>query len=211
MTTEVTILGAGGQIARQVIDQLRDDPQIHLTLVARSRARLGRVPDGARFLEGDVHDDDLLRRAISGTDIVYANLSGDVDEQARHIVAAMTREHVDRLVFVTALGIYDEVPGPFGAWNRRQIGPTLETYRAAADIVTSSALLTTNIRPAWLEDVDEVDYETTARDELFKGTVVSRKSVAALIASIVRDPALHTDEDLGVNKPGTDGPTPQFS
>lgn len=211
MTTEATILGASGQIARQVIEQLQDDPQVHLTLVARNRARLGRVPDGARIFEGDVRDDDLLRRAISGADIVYANLSGDVDEQARHIVAVMTQEHVERLVFVTALGIYDEVPGAFGDWNRQQIGPILTTYRAAADIVTGSSLHTTNIRPAWLEDVDEADYETTGRNEPFRGTVVSRKAVAALIASIVHDPTLHTDEDLGVNKPGTDGPTPQFS
>jgi NAD(P)H-binding len=27
-----------------------------------------------------------------------------------------------RLIFVTSLGIYDEVPGRFGEWNRRQIG-----------------------------------------------------------------------------------------
>ena len=30
----------------------------------------------------------------------------------------MTAAGVPRLIFVSALGIYDEVPGAFGAWNR---------------------------------------------------------------------------------------------
>jgi NAD(P)H-binding len=40
------------------------------------------------------------------------------------------------------------------------------------------------LRPAWLTDEDEVDYETTERNEPFRGTEVSRKSVAALIVKI---------------------------
>lgn len=211
MTTTVTVLGASGQIARHAIDLMSTDPDVQLTLLARHRSRLGEVPDTARVIEGDVTDDDVLREAITGADVVYANLAGDVDEQAEHIVRVMQETGVDRLVFVTALGIYDEVPGEFGEWNRQQIGTILRTYRAAADVVTGSGLDTTNIRPAWLEDTEEIDYETTGRDEAFRGTVVSRRSVAALVHAIVQDPTLHSRADVGVNKPGTDGATPQFS
>lgn len=35
-------------------------------------------------------------------------------------------------MLVTALGVYDEVPGAFGEWNRNQIGSVLGPYRAAA-------------------------------------------------------------------------------
>lgn len=211
MTTNVTVLGATGQIARHAVRMLGERDDVDLTLVARSARRLGEVPRGARVIEGDVTDDAVLADAFADADIVYANLSGDVDVQARHIVDAMVRAGVSRLIFVTALGIYDEVRGAFGAWNASMIGSTLRTYRAAADIVTSSVLDFTNIRPAWLEDVDEVDYETTERDEPFRGTVVSRKSVAALVTEIVADPSLHSHGDIGVDKPGTDGATPQFS
>jgi uncharacterized protein YbjT (DUF2867 family) len=88
---------------------------------------------------------------------------------------------VKRLIFVASLGIYDEVPGKFGAWNHRQIGAYLPPFRRAADAIEASGLEYSILRPAWLTDKDEVDYETTERDEPFKGTEVSRKSVADLI------------------------------
>lgn len=57
---------------------------------------------------------------------------------------------------------------------------------------------------------DEVDYELTTRHAPFKGTVVSRRSVADLIASIIDAPDLHRHANLGVNKPNTDGDKPYF-
>jgi uncharacterized protein YbjT (DUF2867 family) len=113
-------------------------------------------------------------------------------------------------IFITALGIYDEVPGAFGAWNRSQIGPMLGPYRAAADAIEESSLDYTILRPAWLTDADEVSYEVTQRDEPFKGTEVSRKSVAALVTDIVTHPDRWVRANLGVNKPGTDGDKPAF-
>ena len=122
----------------------------------------------------------------------------------------MTAAGVRRLVFITALGIYDEVPGTFGEWNRRQIGDALGPYRAAADTIEASALEYTILRPAWLTDADDVSYEVTQRDEPFKGTEVSRKSVAALAVDIITSPGLWSRSNLGVNKPGTDGDKPAF-
>jgi hypothetical protein len=37
-------------------------------------------------------------------------------------------------------GIYDEVPGKFGAWNRENIGPYLPPFRKAADLIEASSL-----------------------------------------------------------------------
>ncbi|MFE6913275.1 SDR family oxidoreductase [Streptomyces rubiginosohelvolus] len=210
MTGKVLVLGAGGHIARWAVDMLGQE-QAELTLLARDRARLRNVPPGARVIAGDVLDADVLGPALQGQDVVYANLAGNLDEQAQHIVAAMSGAGVRRLVFVTALGIYDEVPGPFGRWNVRTIGAgTLSTYRSAADAITASGLDYTILRPAWLSDKDEIDYEVTQRDEPFRGTTVSRKSVAALAVEIVKDPARWVRGDLGVNKPGTEGDRPVF-
>jgi hypothetical protein len=122
-----------------------------------------------------------------------------------------TRAGVQRLIFITSLGIYDEVPGRFGEWNRRQIGPSLGLYRAAADTIEESGLDYTILRPAWLTNADEISYEVTQKGEPFKGTEVSRKSVAALVAGIVTHPNLWPRANLGVNKPGTDGDKPAFT
>ena len=55
---------------------------------------------------------------------------------------------------------------------------------------------------------DEAGYEPTTRHAPFKGTLVSRKSVAQLITSIIDAPELHLQASLGVNKPNTDGDKP---
>ena len=68
----------------------------------------------------------------------------------------------------------------------------------------------TIIRPAWLTDKDEIDYETTQRDEPFKGTEVSRKSIAALVVKLAQDPTSGIRSSLGVNKPNTDGDKPAW-
>ncbi|MFJ9776581.1 SDR family oxidoreductase [Kitasatospora sp. NPDC101157] len=203
--TNVLVLGASGQIASWAIDMLADQGAT-LTLFARNKNRISNVPAGATVIEGDATNRAALAEAIRGQDVVYANLAGNIDEQARAIVAAMEAEDVKRLIFVTALGIHQEVPGEFGRWNRATIGAsTLDTYAAASDTVEASSLDYTVLRPAWLSDADEVSYELTQRDEPFKGTTVSRKSVAALVADIVAHPNTHVRENLGVNKPGTDG------
>jgi hypothetical protein len=118
---------------------------------------------------------------------------------------------IHRLIFfVASLGIYDEVPGKFGEWNRRQIGAYLPPFRRAADAIEASGLDYTILRPAWLTDEDEVDYETTERNEAFKGTEVPRKSVADLIVKLIDSPKRSTRSNLGVNKPHTDGDKPSF-
>lgn len=209
--TNVLILGASGQIARHVIAMLAGNDDVRLTLFARNTARLSDVPVNASVVQGDVLDAAKLKQAVKGQDIVYANLTGeDLDAQAKSVIAAVEAEGVKRLIFVLSLGIYDEVPGKFGKWNAATIGEDLKPFRRAADAVEASGLDYTIIRPAWLTDEGEVDYELTGRNELFKGTVVSRKSVADLIAKIIRSPDLYVRGNVGVNKPGTDGDKPYF-
>ncbi len=122
----------------------------------------------------------------------------------------MQAKGVKRLIFVLSLGIYDQVPGRFGAWNDAIIGEDLKPFRRAADAIEASGLDYTILRPAWLTDEDEVDYETTEKGQPFKGTVVSRRSVADLIVRVIASPDLHLLGNLGVNKPGTDGDKPYF-
>ncbi|MDO4915556.1 SDR family oxidoreductase [Corynebacterium sp.] len=210
--TNVIVLGASGQIARHAIPMIADQAGHgdNLTLFARNASKVD-APDGARVVEGDVLDADTLGAALKGQDIVYANLAGNLDEQARALVDAMKAAGVARLIFVDALGIYDELPEKFNTWNREAIGDeALTIYRRAADIIEASDLDYTIVRPAWLTNKDETDYELTQRDEQFKGTEVSRKAVAAFIASVVADPAAHSRANVGIDKPGTDGDKPAW-
>jgi len=208
---KVLVLGASGQIARWVIEMLANKDEVRLTLFLRHAKKLRNAPRNSRVVEGDVLHKEQLNHAMVGQDLVYANLTGnDIDRQAKNIVDAMSAAGVKRLIFVASLGIYDEVPGKFGEWNRREIGPYLPPFRRAADVIEASGLNYTILRPAWLTDEEEVDYETTERNEPFRGTEVSRRSVAALIVKIIDSPELSARRNLGVNKPNTEGDKPAF-
>lgn len=208
----VLILGATGQIASWVVRGLGQLSGVQQTLLLRDPRKLsGAEPDNARVVIGNVLDQELLREVLVGQDVIYANLSGDdLEEQARSVIKAMHISNVKRLIFVLSLGIYDEIPGKFGQWNHEVIGEPLKYYRRAADAIEASGLDFTILRPAWLTDEDEVDYETTGKGEPFKGTVVSRRSVGDLVIHLIRNPGLHVGANLGVNKPGSEGDKPYF-
>lgn len=208
---KVIILGAHGKIAQIVTRQLLTE-DIKQTLFLRNSARLRlEDPEKESIVEGTATSLFDLEQAMTGVDIVYANLAGKIVEEAQNVVAAMKAKNVKRLIWISTLGIYDEVPGKYGEWNHEQLdGGYLESYAEAAKVIEASGLDYTIIRPAWLDDKDEIDYELTNKDETFKGTEVSRTSVADLVTKIILDPKEYIGTSLGVNKPNTDGDKPAW-
>lgn len=188
---KVIVLGAGGQIARHVTDILAKKDDIGLTLFLRDGSRLeNRGVSGCRVVEGDVLNFEQLKEAVAGQDVVYANLAGELETMAKNIVRAMDETGVRTLIFVSSIGIYDT-----------PLRPVLKPYRKAADVIEASDLDYTILRPTWFTDADEVDYETTRKGEPERGSVISQKSLATLIAKIVESPAEYACQNLDVNKP----------
>jgi uncharacterized protein YbjT (DUF2867 family) len=213
MKKNVLILGANGQIARYVTNMLLDETDANLTLFLRQSSRLKNFSKNERvtIIEGDVLDLEKLKAAMVGQDIVYANIDGStMEKQAINIVSAMSSINVKRLIFISAGGIYDELPGEFGEWNKRMLGDILIPYQKSVEVLEESDLDYTVLRPVWLTNQDEIDYETTEKGETFKGTEVSRKSVAALVVKLIVNPEQEIRQSLGVNKPNTDGDKPSF-
>ena len=211
MATKVLVLGANGAIAQHVITFLSEKENIELTLFARDAKPIKQLETTTKkIIKGDVLNTNDLNEAVKGQDIVYANLSGAVDKMAKEIVLAMDANDVKRLIFVTSLGIYKEVAGKFGEWNERMIGSDLIPYRKAADVIEKSDLDYTIVRPSWLTNNDEIDYETTQKGEPFRGTEVARKAVAAYITDIIVNPQKDIKASVGVNKPGVYGDKPAF-
>lgn len=211
--TNVLVLGANGKIAKLATTQLLADKTNQLTLFLRNSKRLASsASNRVRVVEGDASREGDLTAAMTGIDVVYANLAGgNIEDEAKAVVAAMNASGVKRLIWISTLGIYDEVPGNFGKWNHQMLdGGYLQTYAAAAKVIEGSDLDYTVIRPAWLSNHDEIAYETTQKGEPFKGTEVSRKSIAALVTKLVADPSQASRESLGVNKPNTDGDKPAW-
>ncbi len=202
--TNVLIIGANGRIARLVRHGLlAKTNEVHVTAYLRHASRIT-DSDVETVIEGDVFDQESLHNAMAGQDIVYANLSGRMADMATLIINEMVSNHVKRLIWVTGSGLYHEAPNPFGAWVERVVGhQSKEDTRAAARQIEASKLNATIIRAAVLTDTDEVDYELTEKGEVFKGTLISRKSIADLITRIILTPQLYSNSSLGIDKPSS--------
>ncbi|QKK32278.1 NAD(P)H-binding protein [Rhizobium indicum] len=191
--TNILILGANGQLARNTTRMLLDRTDANLTLYLRRVSRLTNpAPERVRIVDGDVLDIAVLRLAMAKQDVVYANLSGDMARQARSIVDAMYVAWLKRLIFISSMGIYGEVPGE----KYRSI---LDPYRDSAALIEQSDLDYTILRPGWFTRDAEINYQLTRKGEPFKGHDVSLNSLSDLIVKLASDPALHVRQSLGVS------------
>jgi uncharacterized protein YbjT (DUF2867 family) len=193
----VLILGANGSVARVAIDLFLKETDATLTLYLRDPRKLKKTDsDRVRVIQGNVLDTAKLEEAMAGQDVVYANLAGDLKRQAASIVKAMNGTGLRRLIFISSMGIYGEVPG-------QKYRSVLDPYRDSARVIEESDLDYTILRPAWFTDADEVNYETTQKGEPFRGSIVSRKSIAALVVKLAQSPQLEVRRSLGVSKAGS--------
>jgi uncharacterized protein YbjT (DUF2867 family) len=217
MTKNVLILGASGSIARIVVQHLLaqvGSDITKLTLFVRHPQKLAGLDltnPGVQVVQADVLDTDHLATIMAGQSLVYGNLYGaDLGQQAASVVKAMQQAQVRRLIWISANGVYGEIPGAYGRWNQEMLGSTLTAYADATRVVEASQLDYTLIRPAWFQDEPEVDYEMTFKGEAFKGTEISRQSVADLVEKLIHDPEQLIGESVGISKPNTEGPAPRW-
>lgn len=196
---KVIIIGATGSLAQYVIETLkeldnialRSSDNIAITLFVRNKNRLSKnIAEGCTIIEGDAMKYSDVKGAVSGQDIVYLNLEGDLEAMAINIVKAMQETGVKRIIAISSIGIY-----------KTPLKPVLVPYRKLADVVEGSGLDYTILRPEWFTDGDEVDYAITQKGSPETGSAISRKSIAAFVATIIQNPELHKNENLGVSKP----------
>src|SRR5271166_4063280 len=191
--TRVLILGANGQLARNTTRVLLDDPVVTLTLYLRRADRLKNpAPDRVSIVEGDVVDEATLRHAMRDQDVVYANLAGDMAAQARSIIEAMHAAGLLRLIFISSMGIYGEVPG-------EKYRSVLDPYRDSAALIEASDLDYTILRPGWFTREPEGPFQITQKGEPFQGHDISLNSLSALIVRIATTPGLYVRSSIGVS------------
>jgi uncharacterized protein YbjT (DUF2867 family) len=192
--SRILILGANGQLARNTTLFFLKHPEVHLTLYLRQANRLKNPdPSQVTIIEGDVLDVESLKAAMQGQDVVYANLAGMLEQQAKVIVNAMHTTGLKRLIFISSMGIYDEVPG-------EQYRSILDPYRDSAAIVEASDLNYTILRPGWFTQDNEINYQITQKGEPFKGHAVSLNSLSDLIVKLALSATMEVRHSLGVSR-----------
>ncbi|MBT1712360.1 NAD(P)H-binding protein [Fulvivirgaceae bacterium PWU5] len=211
---KILILGAAGQIGKLVTDYLLEQTNHQLVLYARNAGVRLNVKEPARvnLVDGDFSDQDKLMAAMKTVDFVYLN---DMNSRAgvRNIVTAMKETGVKRIAVASILGIYDEVPGAFGAWNRKMVGDSgIRKHKETAAMIETPELDYTILRLTWLYDKDaNKNYMLTFKGDPFQGAQVTRQAVAQLVVDIINDASdKFVRRSLGVSEPNTNWDKPSF-
>jgi len=199
MSKRILIIGATGSIGSKLRKTLLSKTDYKLTLFSTSANRLQCTPNREVAISGNVLNKNDLAKAIQNQDVVFAALSGDLGRMAKSIVDAMKMTSTKRLIFITSMGIYNEIPRHIGGGNLNE-NSILRPYREAADVIEASSLDYTLIRPGWFDEGSD-NYEVTRKGEPFKGHDVSRQAIANLVLKLIQTNGLGVRESLGINRP----------
>lgn len=210
---KILILGAAGELAGKVTEVLMKHTGASLVLYARNAGKRIHPQNKNRehIIDGDFEDTVQLEKAMKNVDWVFIDSVED-KKGMQSIVKAMKATGVKKLIAATSLGIYDEVPGKFGRWNKEMLGDVIDKMADSTAVLEDSGLDYTLLRMAWLYNKEgNTQYELTEKGEPFKGTQVTREAVAQLVLEIVQG----TDDrfakrSLGVSEPDTDWDKPSF-
>ena len=199
MSKRILIIGATGSIGSKLRKTLLEKTNYKLTLFSTRANRLQVNPNREVAISGDVNNKSSLSRVIQNQDVVFAALSGNLGTMAKNIVDVMQQSTTRRLIFISSMGIYNEIPRSIGGGNLNE-NSMLRPYREAADVIEASNLDYTIIRPGWFDEGSD-NYEITKKGQPFKGHDVSRQAICNLVLKLIQQNGFGVRESLGINRP----------
>lgn len=200
----ILILGAAGQIASQLTERLLKESNKHLTLYARNaHTRLNQYTnnDRVQIIDGDFTDEALLERVMPGQDAVFV----DSDHDTNSIITAMKVTGTKRIIIAGVLGVYGEVGGKFGQWNRSMIGDVSTQRRNNLKNIEQSGLDYTYMRMTWLyNQPGNISYATTQKGEPFIGAQITRQAIVQYVLDLLAHPDRDIKASVGLYEPGSE-------
>lgn len=197
----IVILGATGTFGKTLVEKLSGDKSRHLTLVSRHATSHYTENGYCRVIDCDATDVENLQQVIAGCDAVYCAISGnDLPVVASNLVAAMEKENVRRLIFMGAVGIYNEIPVDMDDKDNVRNNPDQISNREAVEIVENSGLDYTILRPGYLQEGDKDDFVLSFKGEATKGYISTISSVVELAIRLINDAKLYLHKSISITK-----------
>lgn len=189
----ILIIGATGSLGETLRRKFANQDQYQLTLFSRG-SNLLRLNENEQAMAASVFEDEKLNQAMQKQDIVFVALSGNLPEMIKPILKVMYDNKVKRIVFVSSIGIYNEIRGSGNISNN----PILQPYRQTADIVEESGLDYTILRPAWFDNGSDTICQISLKGETVTGHDVSRKAIIELVSTIIDQPERYLNQNIAL-------------
>jgi putative NADH-flavin reductase len=200
----ITVFGANGPTGRQVVRQALAINH-HVTAVTRKPDEYSQKSPDLNVVAADVTDPNAVERALDGSQAVistfgvpYSNNKIVVYSQGiTNIIRAMTIHSINRLVCVSSTTVAtEEAPGESLFWRkilipflRNTLGRTLyDDMQRMEEIVQSSNLDWTIVRPAGLFDADHPTNDYEVRLNHLPGRFTSRADLAQALIREATEP-----------------------
>lgn len=195
----VLLLGATGTAGSALTKKLLTDTDCHLTLFARHAKDKYAETDRITVVNGDAENLNELKAIMPGQDVIYCAVSGDaLSKVAENIVAAMMESSVNRLIFMGAAGIYNEIPDEIDGEDNLDNEPAQIPNCKAVDVVEASSLNYTVLRPGYLGEGDENDFVLTIKGEAAKGYTTPIPALVKFAVQLIMDDRLYSRESVSI-------------
>ncbi|MDD8034887.1 MAG: NAD(P)H-binding protein [Thomasclavelia ramosa] len=200
----ILLLGATGTAGSAITKELLKEEDIHITLFARHASQVIRDSEQVTIVDGDATSLNDLHQVMKNQDVVYCAISGEqLPLVAENIVKSMKENAVERIIFMGAIGIYNEIPEEVDGKDNVDQNEEQIPNRLAVDIIENSQLNYTIIRPGFLEEGDSDDYVLSLKGEMVKGYQTTISSVVQLAIQLIKDEQLYSHQSVAITKDAT--------
>lgn len=197
----VLLLGATGTAGSALTQELLTGTDCRLTLFTRHARDVYADTDRITAVNGDALRVEDLNAVMPGQDVVYCAISGDaLPKVAENIVAAMTQSGVKRLLFMGAVGIYNEIPDEIDGEDNLDNEPAQIPNREAVDVVEASELNYTVLRPGYLGEGDEDVFVLTRKGEVAKGYTTPIPALVKFAVRLILNDDLYIRESVSITR-----------
>lgn len=200
----VLLLGATGTFGSVLAKKLAEESKCCVTLFARHTGSIKVSGENVKIICGDAANINDLKAAVRGQDVVYSAISGSqLPQIAKNLVSVMPECNVNRLIFMGAVGIYNEIPEKIGGQYNVDNEPPQIPNRRAVDVIEASNLNYTILRPGFLRNGREDDFILTLKGEAARGYVTTIPSILKLALEVIHDETLYSRESVSITQDAT--------
>lgn len=195
---KVVIFGAAGHTGKYITEKMKEQEDIELTVFVRNPEKFGDMNlKGVTIIKGDALNQEDVKKAMEGQDILLASLEGDVLTMAKNIVSALKETSVKRIIWITGMGIHHEITGVRGMMLN-MLAKKRPEYIEAADLIAGSDAVTTLLRCPGIKNGQNTRYFLTTEGEQPAHNDIERAGIAQCMLDMIHDETLGVNESFGI-------------
>lgn len=198
---KILILGATGTFGTALTEKLSAETEHRLTLFSRHAEDKYQNSKKIKAVNGNAVNIEDLRKVLPVQEVVYSAISGnELPLVAENLRTLLPEFNIKRLLFMSAVGIYNEIPVDMDGEDNLENEPAQIPNRKAADIIENSDLNYTILRPGYLLEGSEDDYVLTVKGQPAKGYISTIPSVVKFAVDLIEDGKLYSRKSVSITK-----------